>query len=394
MKKREFWRLCLALAAVFLLSGSVCAECEHSYQWEEVSPTCEEAGYRGEVCVFCGETRVVESVDKLGHDWSEWTTVVEATCAQKGLEESTCARCGKTQSREVEKLEHSYSVWVQAPTCSRNGYTLYTCTVCGHEEQTDRVEKTGHSYLVIVVAPTCTADGYTKYQCVNCTQSYKTDLVEKTGHCYDSGVVTKQVSLTSAGKIRYTCVNCGEAYTVTVPKWTNPFVDLEKDQYYFDSVLWAYNQGVTTGTDRTHFSPDQVCTRAQVVTFLWRQAGEPEPENTVSVFEDVVPGTYYYDAVLWAIGQGITNGTDSTHFSPDLVCTRCQVVTFLYRAKGETGAGYRENFTDVNPGDYFYEAVCWAYGSGITVGTSETAFSPHLDCTRGQIVTFLCRAKE
>lgn len=170
------------------------------------------------------------------------------------------------------------------------------------------------------------------------------------------------------------------------------FDDVAKDAYYFDAVEWAVKNGVTTGTSDTAFSPDMTCTRAQAVTFLWRAAGSPEPKSTEMPFEDVSIDSYYYDAVLWAVENGITNGTSATTFSPDADCTRAQIVTFLWRAQKSPVLGSGNHFNDVAADVYYVNAVLWAVENGITNGTSATVFSPDADCTRAQIVTFLYRA--
>ena len=154
------------------------------------------------------------------------------------------------------------------------------------------------------------------------------------------------------------------------------FIDVPESAYYYDAVYWAVDEGITNGTTATTFSPNNACTRAQMVTFLWRAAGEPEPENTANPFTDVAAGAYYYDAVLWAVEQGITN--------------RAQTVTFLWRSAGSpavSGSG----FADVASDAYYAGAVAWAVSEGITNGTTATTFSPSSSCTRAQIVTFLYR---
>ena len=168
-------------------------------------------------------------------------------------------------------------------------------------------------------------------------------------------------------------------------------------KFYFEPVYWAYEHTpqITNGVDATHFGPDRTCTRAQVVTFLWRATGQPEPTKKDNPFTDVKEGQYYYKAVLWALEKGITTGTSATNFSPDSGCTRGQVVTFLHRAKGTPTPGSSVNpFTDVATGQYYYDAVLWAvnHSPQITNGTSATTFSPGSTCTRGQIVTFLYRS--
>ena len=171
-----------------------------------------------------------------------------------------------------------------------------------------------------------------------------------------------------------------------------PFVDVPASAYYYDAVAWAVDEGVTGGTTATTFSPNNACTRAQMVTFLWRAAGEPEPETTVNPFTDVSASAYYYEAVLWAVEQGITNGTSATTFSPDATVTRGQTVTFLWRNAGSPAAS-GSSFADVAADAYYATAVAWAANEGITSGTSATAFSPSNACTRAQIVTFLYRAQ-
>ena len=166
----------------------------------------------------------------------------------------------------------------------------------------------------------------------------------------------------------------------------------DPSQYYFDPVYWAVDEGITTGTSATKFSPNSGCTRAQVVTFLWRAAGKPEPKTYYNPFVDVKADQYYYKAVLWAVGKGITTGTSATTFRPDQTCTRAQIVTFLWRYNGEPEPKTTKNpFTDVKADQYYYKAVLWAVENGITTGTSATTFRPDQTCTRAQIVTFLYR---
>lgn len=168
------------------------------------------------------------------------------------------------------------------------------------------------------------------------------------------------------------------------------FIDIDDNEYYAKAVSWAVEKGITNGTTDITFSPDLECGRAQIVTFLWRAAGSPEP-STAQSFTDVAADSYYAKAVSWAVEQGITKGTLDTTFSPDDICTRAQAVTFLFRAlKGE--AKGVSSFTDVPSDSYYAEAVAWAYENGITSGTTETTFSPDDVCTRAQIVTFLFRA--
>lgn len=176
----------------------------------------------------------------------------------------------------------------------------------------------------------------------------------------------------------------------------NFFVDVPADAYYYDAVLWAAKNGITGGVDDTNFAPNAPCARAQIVTFLWRAAGSPEPKN-LSSLSDVPADAYYAKAVAWALENGITTGTGNGMFSPDATCTRAQAMTFIYRSVQAQGGGmqgewmFRNPFSDVDPENYYGEAVMWAVANGVTNGTSDTTFSPNNDCTRAQIVTFLYR---
>ncbi len=172
-----------------------------------------------------------------------------------------------------------------------------------------------------------------------------------------------------------------------------PFIDIPQGSYFELPVKWAVEKAITKGVDATHFAPDAVCTRGQIVTFLWRAMGCPQPNSAVNPFKDVSENDYFYTAVLWAVQDSITNGTSPDTFSPNDECTRGQVVALLWRAKGCPEPQKTDNpFKDATESDYFYKAVLWAVENGITKGTSDTTFSPYDACTRGQIVTFLYRA--
>ena len=173
---------------------------------------------------------------------------------------------------------------------------------------------------------------------------------------------------------------------------TGVFVDVPEGSYYEEAVDWAVEKGITTGTGNNYFTPDGICTRAQAVTFLWRVAGSPTPKTEAMVFEDVLDGSYYYEAVLWAVENGITVGTSATTFSPELTCSRAHIVTFLWRAANSPSVKTANPFTDVAADAYYIDAVLWAVKHKITVGTTLSTFSPDEGCTRAQIVTFLYRA--
>ena len=218
----------------------------------------------------------------------------------------------------------------------------------------------------------------------------------------DYAVANVKIDGKSIGAVKsYTFENVRRTHTIEVifmkangnPQ-TGVFVDVATGSYYEDAVDWAVENGITKGTDDTHFSPDGICTRAQAVTFLWRTAGSPKPETRAMPFTDVPVGSYYYDAVLWAVENGITKGTSNTTFSPNMTCTRAQIVTFLWRSEKSPAAGTANPFADVKSTVYYADAVLWAVKEDITKGTTNTTFSPDADCTRAQIVTFLWRCKK
>ena len=171
------------------------------------------------------------------------------------------------------------------------------------------------------------------------------------------------------------------------------FTDVPQGTYYGDAVDWAVANGITSGTSGMEFSPDKTCTRAQAVTFLWRANGQPDAAGNTP-FADVSTSSYYNEAVQWAVANGVTSGTSATTFEPDAPVTRAQVVTFLYRDAGSPSASGSTSFADVPTNAYYADAVRWAVSQGITAGTSATAFSPDESCTRAQIVTFLYRESD
>ena len=170
-----------------------------------------------------------------------------------------------------------------------------------------------------------------------------------------------------------------------------PFVDVKKSDFFFEAVKWALEEGITTGTSATTFSPGKTVSRAEAVTFLWRAAGEPEVEAE-NPFVDVKEGDFFYKAVLWAVEEGITTGMEADRFAPYATANRAQIVTFLWRAAGQVKVEAENPFADVKAGDYFYDAVLWAVENGITDGVDANHFAPGAKCNRAQMVTFLYRA--
>ena len=267
------------------------------------------------------------------HSFGQWVVTKEATCTETGVETRTCA-CGETETREVAALGHiEMTVPAVEPTCTEDGLTEgKKCAVCGE----------------ILVAQ---------------------EVIPATGHAWKG-----------TG-----CENCDATRE-------NPFVDVPEDSFYIDPVLWAVEKGITTGATATTFNPNGQCQRAQVVTFLWRAAGSPEPTGKDNPFQDVKETDFYYKAVLWAVEKGITNGLTADTFGPCALCNRAQVVTFLYRAMGEPEVTATEHpFTDVAEDQFYFKAMLWAVGNGITNGLTTTTFGPTAICNRAQVVTFLYR---
>ena len=230
-----------------------------------------------------------------------------------------------------------------------------------------------HSYTAAVIAPTCTEEGYTTYTC-SCGYSYKDNWIDALGHSYANG----------------SCTRCGASDPNYKPAVS--FVDVPSDAFYANAVKWAVENEITTGVGNNRFDPNGQCTRGQVVTFLWRAAGKPIVSADVS-FSDVQPGAFYYEAVKWAVANGITTGVGGNRFAPNDSCTRGQVVTFLHRAANSPSVSSMSSFTDVPATTFYYNAVNWAVANGITNGTGNGRFSPNDTCTRGQVVTFLYRAQ-
>ena len=264
-----------------------------------------------------------------------------------------------------------------------------------------RYNGSGHSYSYYTIKATAGAGG-------SISPSGNVSVREGRDQTFtitpDKGYAVSHVKIDgkSIGAVKsYTFENVRRTHTIEVifmkangNPHTGVFVDVATGSYYEDAVDWAVENGITKGTDDTHFSPDGICTRAQAVTFLWRAAGSPKPETRAMPFTDVPMGSYYYDAVLWAVENGITKGTSDTTFSPNTTCTRAQIVAFLWRSEKSPAAGTANPFADVKSTAYYADAVLWAVKENITKGTTSTTFSPNADCTRAQIVTFLWRCKK
>ena len=304
-----------------------------------------------------------------------------------------------------EEAAHTAGEWIidTPATATTSGTKHKECTVCGYTMTTETIPATGSGggggYTYYTIKATVGVNGSIS---PSGNVSVREGLDQTFTITPDKGYAVSNVKIDgkSIGAVKsYTFENVKKSHTIEVifmkangnPQ-TGVFVDVATGSYYEDAVDWAVENGITKGTDDTHFSPDGICTRAQAVTFLWRAAGQPDPVSSENPFSDVREGAYYYNAVLWAVEKGITNGTSGTTFSPDDTCTRAQIVTFLWRYEGEPAPTSIDNpFTDVKTSAYFGNAVLWAVENGITNGTSNTTFSPDDTCTRAQVVTFLYR---
>ena len=295
-----------------------------------------------------------------------------------------------------EEAAHTAGEWIidTPATATTSGTKHKECTVCGYTMTTETIPATGSVTVgktengSVSVSPKSASKGDT----VTITVTPDKGYVLETLTVLDKN--DKEIKITEKnGKYTFTM----PASKVTVKAtfmddntMLNYFVDVKAGDYFYDAVLWAVQEGITSGTDATHFSPNASCTRAQIVTFLWRAAGSPEPKN-MSSFTDVPADSYYAKAVAWAVENGITGGTGDGKFSPDATCTRAQAMTFLYRASGSPAVSGGSAFSDVAANAYYADAVKWAEKNGITGGIGGGLFGSGNDCTRAQIVTFIWR---
>ena len=412
---------------------AVCETCDQPYgelgahkltKTDAKAATCTEAGNEAYwTCSGCGKyfsnengTNEIEKdswvLKTLGHDMTK-TDAKEATCTEDGNNEYyTCSRCGGvfkdeagTQATTVEaetlkKLGHDWSnkngICARCDAkCTETHKPGTTCSVC-HKYT---------SYPYVPGAPTYPAtapavpNGTVAVSPANASKGANVTVTVKPNEGYELGsLAVKDASgdllpLADLGNGKYSFVMPDGKASVEaefVKTAATSFADVPANDYFADAVKWAVDKDVTNGLTDTMFGPYESCTRTQIVTFLWRAAGSPEP-RTASSFTDVPASAYYAKAVAWAIENGITNGMAETTFAPNATCTRGQSVTFLYRALKGTASG-STNFTDVKSDAFYTDAINWAVANNVTNGTSNTTFSPNADCTRAEIVTFLYRA--
>lgn len=267
-------------------------------------------------------------------------------------------------------------------TCTEEGVKTFTCKICNHTKE-EKISIAEHKYDkgVIVKNATCTYEGKKTYTCSTCNKT-KNEAVPKTEHIWNDGITTVQPTVFSEGLKTFTCNVCKSTYDKPI---LPIFTDVSKDAYYANAVEWAYNSQITNGVGNNNFAPNETCTRGQVVTFLWRANGSPEPKIKANSFKDVNENDYFYKAILWAVEKGITNGTnsDSTEFSPHLMCSNAHIITFIWRSLGQP------NHTGT--GEWYEDSINWANDNELLTDTSANADITRA-CPRSDVVTFLYKS--
>lgn len=414
----------------------------HSYRKEVTAPTHDKMGYTTYTCTHegCGHSYVSDYTDALGHTYTQAVTK-ESTCTEEGVMTFTCD-CGNSYTQPIPKAEHQYHSAVTEPDCTHMGYTTHTCTVCGSSYQDSFVDATGHDCEATVVAPTCTGYGYTEHACKHCDYHYTSDmqqplghvgqlqctleatctkdgytgdtvctvcgetiqagqLIPATGHSFGEWTVTKQPDCFHNGLRTHTCTTCEETETEILEKNSElcpskDFTDLDCSKWYHEGVDFALSSGLMEGMGAGVFSPNSNMTRGQLVTVLYRLAGEPQVQGEVP-FTDVAEGSYYTNAVIWAYVNHIAKGVNDTQFAPTASVTREQMVTFFARyaelaGKEVLATGDLSAFTDggsVSP--FALESMTWAVETGLVEGMGNHTLSPKSATTRAQAATILMR---
>ena len=405
-----------------------------------VKPICTAVGYSGDYqCTAgCGQIfRYGHVIDKLGHNWDNGKPATQGksegtlyTCRRVGCDETKFVKGSATTEYSIkvstdgngtamaDKTSAAAGTVVTLTATPKSGYTFKQWqVVTGGVTIKDNkfTMPAGNVEVKAIFEKNATPPpATTEYSVKVSTDGNGTAMADKTSaaagtvvtltatpksgyHFKQWQVVTGGVTIKDnkftmpAGNVEVKTIFAKNATPPPAPA-VNPFVDVPSGVYYEEAVLWAVDKGITKGTDTTHFSPNGICTRAQAVTFLWRAAGSPAAKSGAMPFTDVKAGSYYETAVLWAVENGITKGTTATTFSPEQNCSRAQIVTFLWRSEKSPAAGTVNPFTDVKASAYYADAVLWAVKKDVTKGTTATTFSPNDNCTRAQIVTFLYRA--
>ncbi|MBR4132480.1 MAG: S-layer homology domain-containing protein [Oscillospiraceae bacterium] len=380
------------------------APCAHEYETTVIPATCTRDGYTIYICPKCGEKFTADEVPALGHDF------VEGICTRCEAREYYPAviRVDLQKQLDLMDVDARVGVGIDLKELDWEFVLSEIAREMGVDLETLKQDNQSEYTMAYVTAKrTVLKRLYGEYN-RSFLATYLPDLPADC-RCYVADThASFWLSLTKAEIMRLAdaeqvfameyispeemdAVASNDAASLVVPF---RFDDVKDDtQFYYAPVYWAVEQKITKGTSGKLFSPNDSCTRAQVVTFLWRAAGEPEPAETVNPFQDVKADAYYYKAVLWAVEKGITKGTSAGAFSPEATCTRAQIVTFLYRADGAPEVSRKSKpFADVADGQYYADAVAWAVESGVTTGKSPDTFAPNATCTRAEVVTFLYRA--
>ena len=333
----------------------------HSYSVSITPATCIADGVESHTCTVCGKTiqKVISKTDDH--------TPGDAVGNGRGSHSTKCGVCGKAISTDA--CTYDAGEVTRQPTVTSEGEMTYTCTVCGDTkvEAIPRLEEESckeHTFDkgIVTKQPTVDAEGEMTYTCTVCGET-KTEAIPRLEnepckeHAFDKGVVTKQPTIDAEGEMTYTCTVCGEAKTEIISRLDDPrkkFTDMETGAFYLNGVAWAVDSGITTGKTATTFAPKENCTHGQILTFLWRAAGEPE-SNVEPPFE-MKGNEYYYKAAKWACEKGMI-GADFDHNTP---CTRADAVNYIWQAAGKGAASYDGRFTDIPANSPYAPAVDWA----------------------------------
>ncbi len=370
--------------AAGLTEGSHCAVCGAVLTAQEVLPPAD--------AVICPDTTPVLAVKSV--DISQTYTF---TCT----DEAKITAVYQGRDSEIQTGGSTvYTVYYAISMTEPGVHTVIAAGSINGSATFEVVVETDHIYAETAREdPTCKEEGSVTYTCINCGESYTEplDALSASGtHTYntDDDVILKEPTDTDPGEVLRTCTVCGETTIEEIPaNVENPFTDVSYTDSYYRYIIWAVKHNITEGTTKTTFEPDSSCTRAQIVTFLWRAEGRPgHSEDVKNPFTDVPDGAYYMDAMLWAVENHIVEGMTETTFEPDLPCTRCQVVTMIWRIAGSPAPEDSGNpFFDIPAGSYYTNAVLWALENYVVKGESAITFAPDKPCTRVQIVTMLYR---
>ena len=372
----------------------------HAYTKTVVAPTCVTSGYEKYVCTVCGYEYHDHFTAPLGHDYE--SVVTPPSCTEQGYTTHTCAVCGDSYvDGYTSPTGHSFGPWsvTKEPTCTEKGEQTRSCTVCG-EEETQTLDAKGHDLTSRVVAPGCTDDGYTEHVCQVCGIGYRDTFVDALGHDWGEWTVRTEADCFHDGTEVRTCARChmDESRTVAANESHCPskaFRDVDTSRWYHESVDFAVKNGIMEGVGNGLFQPNGTLTRGQLVTILYRMAGEPEVAGS-SAFTDVQMNRFYGKAVVWATQNGIAKGVSATSFAPDAPVTREQMVAFLYRYAKFSGADVSgsSDLKEFGDGDqvhnYAREPMGWAVHQGLVNGM-DGLLNPRGNATRAQIAMIFLR---